>query len=260
MSANDRRPSCCSSARILRSRSLRRSICCHRAKRYALAWLRRATARAYPCTMFEEAQLYAPVTEGPDGVKVHLADDHPGANDPEYRRRRNEIAAAALAWEPGAAGPARRLHRRGARDLAHGLARARPEARAARVPRVPRGEGRARAARGPRPAARRGHRAARAADRLQVPSGRRPRPARRVLRLARRPRLPLDAVPAPPERAALHARAGHRARGDRPREPARRPGHRRGQAARGRGRAPLRDAGGRCSTSPTSSGSRSSSA
>ena len=51
--------------------------------------------------MFEEAQLYAPVTEGPDGVKVHLADDHPGANDPEYRRRRNEIAAAALAWSPG---------------------------------------------------------------------------------------------------------------------------------------------------------------
>jgi phenylalanine-4-hydroxylase len=52
--------------------------------------------------MFEEAQLYAPVTEGPDGVKVHLADDHPGADDPDYRRRRNEIAAAALAWTPGA--------------------------------------------------------------------------------------------------------------------------------------------------------------
>jgi phenylalanine-4-hydroxylase len=51
--------------------------------------------------VFEEAQLYAPVTEGDDGVKVHLADDHPGANDPEYRRRRNEIAAAALAWSPG---------------------------------------------------------------------------------------------------------------------------------------------------------------
>ena len=51
--------------------------------------------------MFEEAQLYAPVTEGPDGVRVHLAADHPGADDPEYRRRRNEIAAAALAWRPG---------------------------------------------------------------------------------------------------------------------------------------------------------------
>ncbi len=55
--------------------------------------------------MFEEAQLYAPVTDGPDGVKVHLADDHPGAHDPEYRRRRNEIAAAALAWRPGAPVP-----------------------------------------------------------------------------------------------------------------------------------------------------------
>jgi phenylalanine-4-hydroxylase len=52
--------------------------------------------------MFEEAQLYAPVTTGPDGVQVHLADDHPGAHDPDYRRRRNQIAAAALAWTPGA--------------------------------------------------------------------------------------------------------------------------------------------------------------
>ena len=51
--------------------------------------------------MFEEAQLYAPVSDGPDGVRVHLADDHPGAHDPEYRRRRDAIAAAALAWEPG---------------------------------------------------------------------------------------------------------------------------------------------------------------
>src|SRR5215218_10502943 len=51
--------------------------------------------------MFEEGQLYAPVTDGPDGVKVHLAPDHPGANDPVYRRRRDEIAAAALAWQPG---------------------------------------------------------------------------------------------------------------------------------------------------------------
>jgi phenylalanine-4-hydroxylase len=51
--------------------------------------------------MFEEGQLYAPVSEGPNGVEVHLAPNHPGANDPEYRRRRNEIAAAALAWRPG---------------------------------------------------------------------------------------------------------------------------------------------------------------
>ena len=56
--------------------------------------------------MFEEAQLYSPVTAGEDGqVEVHLADDHPGANDPEYRERRNEIAALALAWNPGEPAP-----------------------------------------------------------------------------------------------------------------------------------------------------------
>jgi phenylalanine-4-hydroxylase len=49
--------------------------------------------------MFEEAQLYSPVTrDDGGGVTVHLAHDHPGANDPVYRARRNEIAAAALAW------------------------------------------------------------------------------------------------------------------------------------------------------------------
>ena len=52
--------------------------------------------------MFEEAQLYAPVTTGEDGrVTVHLAEDHPGVGDPEYRARRNHIAAAALDWRPG---------------------------------------------------------------------------------------------------------------------------------------------------------------
>jgi phenylalanine-4-hydroxylase len=52
--------------------------------------------------VFEEAQLYSPVTTAADGsVTVHLADDHPGKTDPDYQRRRNEIAAAALAWDPG---------------------------------------------------------------------------------------------------------------------------------------------------------------
>ena len=55
----------------------------------------------YEGPMFEEAQLYAPVTDGENGVQVHLAENHPGAHDPEYRQRRNEIAAAALSWEPG---------------------------------------------------------------------------------------------------------------------------------------------------------------
>jgi phenylalanine-4-hydroxylase len=57
--------------------------------------------------MFEEAQLYSPVSTEADGsVTVHLAHDHPGANDPNYRARRGEIAAAALAWRPGQPAPA----------------------------------------------------------------------------------------------------------------------------------------------------------
>ena len=56
--------------------------------------------------MYEEAQLYSPVTtDGAGAVTVHLAHDHPGANDPEYRVRRSEIAAAALAWRPGEGAP-----------------------------------------------------------------------------------------------------------------------------------------------------------
>jgi phenylalanine-4-hydroxylase len=52
--------------------------------------------------MFEEAQLYSPVTQAADGsVEVHLGQDHPGFNDEAYRARRNTIAAAAMAWTPG---------------------------------------------------------------------------------------------------------------------------------------------------------------
>jgi phenylalanine-4-hydroxylase len=51
--------------------------------------------------MFEEAQLYSPVTKTDDGrVVVHLGQDHPGFNDPEYRERRNAIAAASVDWHP----------------------------------------------------------------------------------------------------------------------------------------------------------------
>ena len=56
--------------------------------------------------MFEEAQLYAPVSQGDDGeVVVHLGQEHPGFNDPAYRARRNEIAAAAMAWREGEPAP-----------------------------------------------------------------------------------------------------------------------------------------------------------
>ena len=35
--------------------------------------------------MFEEAQLYSPVTKDVSGkVVVHLGEDHPGFNDPAY--------------------------------------------------------------------------------------------------------------------------------------------------------------------------------
>ncbi|HEY3944735.1 MAG TPA: phenylalanine 4-monooxygenase [Solirubrobacteraceae bacterium] len=56
--------------------------------------------------MYEEAQLYSPVTTDERGeVTVHLAHDHPGANDPVYRARRSDIAAAALAWRAGDPAP-----------------------------------------------------------------------------------------------------------------------------------------------------------
>ncbi|RJO72229.1 phenylalanine 4-monooxygenase [Nocardia panacis] len=52
--------------------------------------------------MFTEAQLYSPVTRTGDGdVMVHLSDEHPGVRDPEYRARRNAIAAKALDYRPG---------------------------------------------------------------------------------------------------------------------------------------------------------------
>ena len=53
--------------------------------------------------MFEEAQLYAPITTSEDGmVTVHLDESHPGFGDPVYRERRNQIAARALLWNAAA--------------------------------------------------------------------------------------------------------------------------------------------------------------
>jgi phenylalanine-4-hydroxylase len=56
--------------------------------------------------MFEEANLYAPVTRSGGGaVTVHLSDNHPGAVDLEYRARRNALATLALEWQPGTPPP-----------------------------------------------------------------------------------------------------------------------------------------------------------
>ncbi len=64
--------------------------------------LRQPADRRTSSGMFEEAQLYSPVTTDADGnVVVQLGKDHPGANDPVYRTRRNEIAGHAMRWEPG---------------------------------------------------------------------------------------------------------------------------------------------------------------
>lgn len=52
--------------------------------------------------MFEEAQYFAPVNTADDGtVTVELGQGHPGFADPEYRNRRDTLAALALEWRPG---------------------------------------------------------------------------------------------------------------------------------------------------------------
>ncbi len=52
--------------------------------------------------MTRRSQLYAPVVRDDLGeVEVVLGPDHPGFNDPDYRRRRNDLAALSLDWMPG---------------------------------------------------------------------------------------------------------------------------------------------------------------
>ncbi len=48
------------------------------------------------------SQLYAPVVrDGHGEVEVVLGPGHPGFHDPAYRRRRNDLAALSLDWQPG---------------------------------------------------------------------------------------------------------------------------------------------------------------
>ena len=56
--------------------------------------------------MAKGPQLYAPVVRDDQGqVEVMLGDGHPGVSDPEYRARRNVLAALAMDWRPGDAIP-----------------------------------------------------------------------------------------------------------------------------------------------------------
>lgn len=55
----------------------------------------------------DDGQLYSPVEKDErGGVEVLLGQDHPGFNDPDYRARRNAIAALSVDWRPGEPVPA----------------------------------------------------------------------------------------------------------------------------------------------------------
>ena len=188
--------------------------------------------------MFKEAQLYAPVTTGADGaVTVHLDEDHPGFGDPEYRARRNQIAARALAVGARPADPARRLQRR--RAAASGR-RCGPSSRPS-TSGWPAREYRDAMARLALPhdhvpqldevSAR-----LRAADRISVSPGGGAGPVRGVLRVAGRRGLSLHPVHPPPRPPAVHAGTGPDPRGHRARRPAGEPAPGRAQPARRPGR------------------------
>ena len=125
--------------------------------------------------MFEEAQLYSPVTR-PTTARSRSTwpTTHPG------RRTTPPTASAATRSPPprwpgrqGEPAAADRLHRGRAGGLAHGLARARAEARALRLPRVPRRGRGARPAARPRSRSSTRSRPTAAADRLPLRARRR---------------------------------------------------------------------------------------
>ena len=160
----------------------------------------------------------------------------------------------------GGSHPRRRLRARGGRRLDAGLRRAGGQARALRLREYRDAAARLALPHDRVPQLRRGLRAAGPAHRLPHRPRARPRADPRLLRLAGRPDVLLDAVHPPPLGAALHARAGRRPRARRARQHARQPGLRRalraGRPGLAAGPRPTR----RSSSSAGSSGSRSSSA
>ena len=183
-------------------------------------------ARVRGCTrrtMFEEGQLYSPVTEGDDGeVTVHLAHDHPGAPTRPTAPGATRSPRAALRWRPGEPTPdvgyteaEHEVWRTVCREL-------RPKHEQLRDPRVRRG---ARRASPCRPTT--SPNLDEVSERVEPLTGFRYVPAAGLVPLRefygslRDRLLPLHAVRPPRRRAALHARAGHHPRGHRPRAPAR---------------------------------------
>ena len=168
--------------------------------------------------MFEEGQLYTPVSRGEDGdVTVHLADNHPGAVDPEYRARRNALATLAIEWQPGTPPPVapyteaeHEVWRIVCREL-HGL----HERLACSL--YLEGKQRLGLPGGPDPSARRGERPAEPPHRVLLRAGRRPGAPAGVLRLAGRrrsstPPSTSGTTPSPstrPKPDVLHEVVGH---------------------------------------------------
>ena len=125
--------------------------------------------------MFEEGQLYSPVTEDEHGaVTVHLAPSHPGVDDPAYLARRAQIAASALGLEDPPTPAPEIAYTAAEHEVWRTVCRELTVKHRALRLRLPARLGRRRAADRPRPATHRGLRAGCGPDRLHL------RPRRRA--------------------------------------------------------------------------------
>ena len=139
---------------------------------------RSVRAPCEPCSRRRSSTRRSPATT-PATSWCSSARTIPAPTIPCYRARRNEIAAARARLGARHADPADRLHRERARGLAHGLPRARAQARALRLPRLPRGAPpRSALPARPHPAARRGHAGLEPLTGFELPARRRARAAR----------------------------------------------------------------------------------